>query len=283
MLHSTGSSATGSPTEFTIETSIVIPAYNEAARIRQTLETIHSAFATREEPWELVVVDDGSTDETRRIVREFAGHFPQVRLFALCKNHGKGGALRVGMTHARGRRILMTDADLSTPIEEFDRLSRHLVDCDLVIGDRKTDPTRIGRRQPRLRETLGRYYTLFTNLILGLTTPDFTCGFKCFTRSAAHQLFDKLRIDGWSYDAELLFLAYRSGMRVKSVPVRWANHPDTRVRLLQEIGISFYSLLAIRTLDWFGGYRTPRPLPEFAEIQCVPNDSASEPHPDDRA
>jgi dolichyl-phosphate beta-glucosyltransferase len=210
--------------------SVVIPAYNEAARIGEPLRRIAQHLRARALPSELVVVDDGSSDGTADVVRLVGEQLAiPVRLIRSERNRGKGHAVKVGMTNARGRAVLMTDADLSTPIEELDKLLPHLRDgTEVVIGSRKMAGAVIEVRQPLLREMMGRMFTQLTRLLV-VRVSDVTCGFKLFSRRAAHEVFSRVTLDDWSFDAEALFVARRLGFGIREVPVLWRDAAGTKV------------------------------------------------------
>jgi dolichyl-phosphate beta-glucosyltransferase len=217
------------PDEYAL--SVVIPAYNEAARIGEPLRRIDRHLRARGLPGELVVVDDGSSDGTAEVVRRVTAELgTPVQVLRSERNRGKGHAVKVGMTSARGRAVLMTDADLSTPIEELDKLLPHLRDgVQVVIGSRKMAGARIEVHQPWLREMMGGVFTQLTRLLV-VRVSDVTCGFKLFTREAAGDIFSRVTLEDWSFDAEALFLARRLGFRVREVPVVWRDAAGTKVR-----------------------------------------------------
>ncbi|MBI4617789.1 MAG: glycosyltransferase family 2 protein [Planctomycetes bacterium] len=239
------------------EISIVIPAYNEETRLPRTLDRLVEYFGGRKGEWELVVVDDGSRDGTAALVERFLAGRPVGRLVRLGANRGKGGALRAGMLAARGRWILFMDADLSTPLEEMERMRPHFADHEVVSASRRIAGSEILEFQPFYRRFMGRCFTLLSNLAMLHKVSDYTCGFKAFRADAAREIFGRGRIDGWGYDVEILFLATRLGYRLKEVPVRWKNDPQTRVRLLRATLGSFLELLQIRLHDLLGHYRKP--------------------------
>jgi dolichyl-phosphate beta-glucosyltransferase len=224
----------------------VIPAYNEEKRLGATLQKVR-AFRPDAE---ILVVNDGSTDATRSLALGLG-----VRVEGYPENRGKGFALRRGMSGASGDRILMTDADLSTPIEELPLLEEALDrGSDLAIGSRKMPGARLLRRQAVLRETLGKGFTFLSQLALAVRVRDFTCGFKLFTRKAALDLFPRLTVDRWGYDSELLFLAARRGHRIAEVAVAWTNDQDTKVRLVRDVLQSLEDLARIRLNALLGRY-----------------------------
>jgi dolichyl-phosphate beta-glucosyltransferase len=238
--------------------SIVIPAYNEARRLPPTLETVTAWIRRQPFACEVVIVDDGSSDGTADAARHALVGVDH-RVLAHAVNQGKGAGLRTGMTAARGEYVLMTDADLSTPIDEADRfLELHATGVPVVIGTRKAPGANVIRRQAALRERMGRVYTLLSNLLICPGVSDFTCGFKSFRADACREVFGRLREEGWAYDTEVLYLARRLGFEVRELPVRWTNDPSTRVRLLRDAAGSFAGLVRIRSRVLFGRYGLPR-------------------------
>jgi dolichyl-phosphate beta-glucosyltransferase len=239
--------------------SVVIPVFNEEARLRETLATVgrHLAALEKAHPiggFEIVVSDDGSADRSVAIATECAAGLP-LKLVRAEQNRGKGAAVRRGMLAAQGDPILFFDADLSTPLDEIGPFLHALErGADVVIGTRKHRQATIVRPQPWHRVQLGLAYTRLTNLLLGLRVSDFTCGFKMFRAAAARRIFGLQRLDRWSFDAETLFLAHRLALRVVELPVRWADRPDSRVRVAGAIARSFLELLQIRRHAARGDY-----------------------------
>jgi dolichyl-phosphate beta-glucosyltransferase len=234
--------------------SLVVPVYNEARRLEASIDALVRFFRGRDA--EIVFVDDGSTDDTAARVEARARRDAGIaRVLRSPRNRGKGHAVRVGMREAKGDPIFFSDVDLSVPIEEVDRfLPWFTQGFDLVIGSRRIAGATIRRHQPTLRETLGAGYTRLSNLVLGGGTTDYTCGFKGFSRRAAAEIFRRAVVDGWSFDAEILYLARRRGLRVKEVPVPWTDSPDTRVRLVHDTARSFAELVRIRARGARGLY-----------------------------
>lgn len=210
-----------------IQLSVVIPAYNEASRIERTLAGATAYLGTRDETYEILVVDDGSADDTAGVVTRWAeanGVGERVRVLGYGGNRGKGYAVRHGVLRANGERILFMDADLATPMEELAKLETRL-DGDKVyaIGSRDIRGKDLLVRQPWYREKLGR---LFNNAVQLLATPgivDTQCGFKLLPRNPARAIFSRCTLDGFSFDVEAIFVAQRLGYRVVEVPVRWAH------------------------------------------------------------
>ena len=235
--------------------SVVIPAYNEQNRLPPTLVRVTEFLKEWGRPHEILVVDDGSRDDTVVRAREVGG--PSVTVVANETNRGKGYAVRRGMLLARGERRLMTDADLSTPIEEVLRLMARMDEgYDVVIASRAVAGANIEVHQPWFRENTGRVFNLFVRTLIGLRLKDTQCGFKLFSARAAEDAFGTCLLDGFSFDVEALHIANRRGYRIAEIPVTWRNDEASRVRLSAGIK-GFVDLLRIRSNDWSGRY-TPR-------------------------
>jgi glycosyltransferase involved in cell wall biosynthesis len=233
--------------------SIVVPAYNEAGRIRDTLERLYHFKELEPYSIELIVVDDGSTDQTVETVSAFPG----VRLIRNDRNHGKGFTVRHGVLEARGDLVLFTDADLSTPIEEVDKLLSALQSsgADAAVGSRALQRELIGIHQPWPREMAGRFFNLLVRVFTGLRLHDTQCGFKLFKRSSTRWAFERMLVERFGFDPELLFLIERGGGRVVEVPVRWNDNPATKVRFLRDATRMFLDLIAIRWRSLMGKYQ----------------------------
>ncbi len=225
--------------------SIVIPAYNESARIPATLRRVLDCLRSRGWSAEVIVVNDGSTDGTAAVVREFAQQSPEVRLIENPSNRGKGYSVRAGMLAAQAGILMFTDSDLSAPIEEADRLFDAIAaGADIAIGSRWLESGRQTHRQPLYRQFFGRCFNFVTRLVMGLPFADTQCGFKAFTRDAAQTVFQLQTIEGWGFDPEILFIALKRGYRVKEVPVTWAHDERTRMRYLKD-GVKMLKEMAI--------------------------------------
>jgi len=233
--------------------SIVVPAYNEAQRIREALEKLFHFRESKPYSIELMVVDDGSTDQTVEIV----SGFPGLRLVRNSRNHGKGFTVRHGVLEAGGELILFTDADLSTPIEEVDKLLSVLQSsgADAAIGSRALKRELIGIRQPLFRDMSGRFFNVLVRIFTGLGLHDTQCGFKLFKSSSTRRAFEQLRIEGFGFDPELLFLIEKGGGKVVEVPVKWNNNPATKVRFLRDSTRMVLDLIAIRWRALTGKYQ----------------------------
>ena len=181
---------------------------------------------------------------------------PCLQLLRSDRNYGKGHAVKMGVLHSTGSYVLMSDADLSTPIEEFDRFLPFLESgFKVVIGTRKKGEAQILLHQPFWRESMGKVFTELSNIFLGLRVSDFTCGFKAFERQAGQQIFSRQRIDGFAFDSETIFLANQLQFTIKEIPVIWKNSPDTRVRIVRDTFLSLYSLFQIRWNHISGKYQ----------------------------
>jgi dolichyl-phosphate beta-glucosyltransferase len=231
--------------------SVVIPAYNEALRLPASLVRVKEHLVRLGVDHEIVVVDDGSTDATSAVARA-AGE--GVRVLRHEPNRGKGYAVRRGMLAATGARRLLTDADLSTPIEELAKLEAALDGgCDVAIGSRAIAGARIEVHQPAYREVMGRLFNRLVRLLLLPGLHDTQCGFKLFSARAAEAAFADAALDGFSFDVEALYLARQRGLRIAEVPVTWRNDAATRVGLGGGAA-AFVDLLRIRLRAWRGAY-----------------------------
>lgn len=214
--------------------SVVIPAYNEEKTIGETLRRVDAYLRLKSFSSEILVSTDGSTDGTDRLVRTFAdAHSDRVvRLLATPENHGKGGAVRRAALAAAGERVLVTDADLSAPIKEMDKLLEALDGgCDVVIGSRAVRSPGADVRQSFKRALSGRIFNFFVRALVIKGFRDTQCGFKCFTREAAQALFSAQTVEGFSFDVEILYLAVQKKFKIKEVPVMWKEGRYTKIRL----------------------------------------------------
>ncbi len=227
---------------------MIIPTYNEAANIPRTLEAALAWLRKQAFEWEFLLVDDGSTDATLAIEREVAAAEPRIRLLPCSPNRGKGYVVRQGMLAAKGELRLFLDADYSTPIGEFAKLHPRLIGGDdIAIGTRRVPDALIEGKPPAHRHILGEAYVKLAGWLLGSHMTDFNCGFKAFRAEAAERLFRLARRNDWSFDAEVLVLAERLGLRIREVPVRWAHVQETsKVRPLRDGIRSLLALLRIR-------------------------------------
>ena len=241
----------------------MLPAYNESERIAATLEKISAHAAQRHWNAEVIVVNDGSNDTTAEIVRRYSAAHPVVRLLENPGNRGKGYSVRNGMLHAQGDILLFSDADLSSPIKEADKLFAAIAGgADIAIGSRWLNTELQIRRQPLYRQLFGRIYNLALRLLLGLRFKDTQCGFKAFNRRAAQSLFPMQRIERWGFDPELLYLARRFHLTVKEVPVEWAHREGTRINPLRDGMHMLIEIFRIRWNELLGKYSTAKAASE---------------------
>jgi glycosyltransferase involved in cell wall biosynthesis len=235
--------------------SIVLPAFNEQARIAGTLDKILSHATQRGWNVEVIVVNDGSIDDTAEIVCEYARKHPALRLLENPGNRGKGYSVRNGMLHARGEVLLFSDADLSSPIEEADKLFAAIgTGADIAIGSRWLDRRLQIQMQPLHRQILGRIFNLALRSILGLQFKDTQCGFKAFTRRSAQAIFPLQKIERWGFDPEVLYLARKLGFRVSEVAVAWSHREGTRINPWLDGIRMFGEILKIRWYSLTGNY-----------------------------
>jgi len=236
--------------------SVVVPAFNEEARIGQTLTSIRGYLLEKNFRSEIIVVDDGSRDRTAEEAGLALRGMAEVQIIRCPRNAGKGAALKEGILRARGDFVLFSDADLSTPIEELEKFWP-LVDqgCDVVIGSRALPGADIQVRQSPIRELMGKTFNVFVRLLVLKGIRDTQCGFKLFRGETAREVFPLIRTRGFSFDVETLSLCRRLGHRIAQVPVVWRNAPQSRVRIVRSSARMFLDLLKIRR-------RVQRALPE---------------------
>lgn len=238
------------------ELSIIIPAYNEGRRLGRGLARIQEYYEGLPgglDAVEILVVDDGSTDDTAQIAQDWARRLPVVRLVSNGENRGKGYSVRHGMLEAKGRIAIFTDADLSSPIEESEKLLVAIREGnDVAIGSRAVDRSLIFGRQSRLREFAGKIFNAWVRIFTGLPFQDTQCGFKAFVREPSLIVFQQQRIERFGFDPEILFLARRHGLRTAEVPVRWAHDPGTKVHMIRDSLQMFGDLIYIRW-NWLTG------------------------------
>lgn len=246
-----------------VDLSIIIPAYNEAERIGQSLEQI-SLYLGRQ-PWsvEVIVVNDGSSDETVQVVEKshdlLSTQHIRFKLISNSMNRGKGYCVKAGALSALGHIIVLTDADLSAPISQLTELlvPIHQGQYDIVIGSRAMDRRLIQERQPFWREYAGRFFNILMRLITGLPFKDTQCGFKAFRRDLIRPIFEQQRLEGFAFDVEVLYLAHKLGLRIKEVPVVWNHVEGSRVHIVRDSVKMLLELVKIKIHDWHGDYHPP--------------------------
>ena len=231
--------------------SIVIPAFNEAKRLPPTLQACRIYLDGIGIPFEIIVVDDGSSDGTAAV----ACSFPGVRVISLDRNRGKGAAVRTGMLGAGCDWALVMDADHSLNIRLLERFWPFTETADVLVGSRKSPNAQLDRNQRALRRILGKCFSVFSVFVTGVGLEDFTCGFKLFRQAALEPVFRRQRIDGWGYDAEIMAIANLMGYRIYSIPVVWTDVPGTKVHLLRDTCWSLFELSVILVNRILGVYR----------------------------
>ncbi len=233
--------------------SIVIPAYNESGRIVATLESVVACIRARGWQAEVIVVNDGSKDTTADLVQAFARNAPEVRMIQNATNRGKGYSVKTGLLQALGDVVMFTDADLSAPIEEAERLFAAIGEgADIAIGSRWLKTSRQTHRQPLYRQFFGRCFNIVIRTVMGLDFADTQCGFKAFTRSAAQTVFQLTTIERWGFDPEMLFIGLKRGFWIIEVPVSWAHDARTRLSYIKD-GMKMLEELAIIRWNAFRG------------------------------
>ena len=246
--------------------SVIVPAYKEEWRLAPTLLAVLDYLDARGGSYEVIVVDDGSSDDTVRVVQNLQRLKPQLGLLRQPENRGKGCAVRTGALRARGRRIVFTDADGSTPIEEVERLERALAaGADIAIGSRALQSRDTRVVTAWYRKALGRVFNWCVNALVLPGIADTQCGFKMFTSRSAAFLFGRQTADGFSFDVELLLIARRAGLRIAEVPVNWKNVPGSKVNLVVDSLLMFWDVIRFRIIHrhvspaLFAGFEAGRP------------------------
>jgi dolichyl-phosphate beta-glucosyltransferase len=235
--------------------SIIIPAYNEAKRLPATLDSILAWMRTMSDPIELVIVENGSQDETTRVAQSYQDKFPLYQLLHSIK--GKGAAVQTGILHSQGVYLFICDSDLSMPIEEVEKfLSCCRAGADIAIGSREAHGA-VRYNEPAYRHLMGRVFNTIVRIAAIPRLQDTQCGFKMFRQDAAKQIFSQLRITGWAFDVEALYLAGKQGYSIVEVPIDWYFNPDSRVDPIRDMWRMLSDLLKIRLNDLRGEYRSP--------------------------
>jgi dolichyl-phosphate beta-glucosyltransferase len=244
------------------ELSIIIPAYNEESRLPATLERIAAYVNDCRREVEVLVVDDGSTDRTAAVAESFRGKMPALRVVPNRVNRGKGFSVRHGIEQAHGRIVLFTDADLSAPIEEADKLIAALAQFDVAIGSRAVNRSLITAHQSRLREFAGILFNKIVRLTLRLPFVDTQCGFKAFLREPCRVVFEQQTVERFGFDPELLYLARHHGLRAVEIPVRWGHSPATKVSMFRDSIQMFLDVFKIRWNALLGRYPRKPGIPQ---------------------
>lgn len=237
-----------------VDLSIVIPVFNEEKRLPANLDKVIYYLKRKKIIWEIILVDDGSNDKTWKILQSYQLKYKNIRLKRHAVNLGKGAAVRSGMLKSSGHLVLMTDCDLSTPIEELDLLTEHIGQHDIVIGSRRLKEKKLGRMPARYRTFLGDIYYEMLRLLLLPSVKDTNCGFKLFSKKIIKPVFKRQLINRWGYDAEVLFIAHKLGFSIKELPVRWTHYAGSKVKLTDAVVKTLGELIKIKINHWQGKY-----------------------------
>lgn len=240
--------------------SVVIPAFNEAERLSECLEHVSQYLKRRDFSFECLVIDDGSEDGTAQVAESLQDRFARLRVLHNAYNRGKGYSVRRGMLEARGRYVLLTDTDLSTPIEELEKLELYVVDgpYHVAIGSRDVKGSQVEIQQSALRENSGKLFNWLVRRLLKLPFRDTQCGFKLFTAEAATAIFSRVRTEHFSYDVESLLIARILGYEIKEVPVVWRHDEGSKVHYFRDGSRMIFDLFKIWGIWWSGGYSASR-------------------------
>lgn len=230
--------------------SIVIPAYNEAKKIRNTFSRLNSFFSQKDYLMEYVFVEDGSQDETMEILKAMAKERRDIKLLVNEKNMGKGYSLKRGVLSATGDYILFMDADMSTPLTAFNNFEKYLGDYDIIMGSRWREESNIKIPQPLYRRMLAHIFYAIVRAFYLKDITDTNCGFKCYRKDVAHDIFSKQLLRGWGFDVELLYIAQKRNYRIMEVPVVWAHGKDSKVNMLTVPILTLIELARIKINDW---------------------------------
>lgn len=239
-----------------IKLSVVVPCYNEQSRFKKGFLHLYTYLKKQKYKWELIIVDDGSKDETLSLIKKIIDGLKNVKIISYKNNRGKGYAITKGVLASKGQYIFFSDIDHSVPISNIKAFIKYFgKNYKVVIGSRRVDGAKILVRQHPMRELLGRGFTLLVNFLIYWGIKDATCGFKAFEKQVAKNLFKKLRVYGWTFDAEILFLCNKYGLSVAQVPVSWSDVKGSKVSLKKDIISSLIGLLKIRMNDFRGMYK----------------------------
>jgi dolichyl-phosphate beta-glucosyltransferase len=228
-----------------IQVSVVIPAYNESANIERSLSAILYYLNHKNYDFEVIVVNDGSKDDTLELAKKF---LPEIKIIENLGNKGKGYTVKNGILNANKENVLFLDADLATPIEEIEKALKYIDDYPIVIGSRNLKDSVILTAQPFYRQLMGKTFALLARVIAGIKVKDSQCGFKMMKREAAQKIFPKITINGWCFDVELLFLAQLKNYKIKEIPVRWIdNAATTKIKPFKSSFEMLRDLLKVRS------------------------------------
>ncbi len=233
--------------------SIIIPVYNEENRIPKNIDEIFNFFKVRPESSEIIFVNDGSKDQTEKILKNYLNKY-QFKIISYPENQGKGFAVRQGALAAAGDWVVFFDIDLATPLSAFDYLLKVKDGADVVIGSRRLDKSQIKKSESKIRTFLGHGFTKISNLLVPGVT-DFTCGFKCFSARAVKIIFPRARINRWGFDTELLYIASLHKLKIVEMPVLWTHDSNSKVKVMNAVISSFKELVQMKTNQIKGLYK----------------------------
>lgn len=237
-----------------IDLSIIIPVFNEERRLPVSLDKIILFLKEKKIKSEIILIDDGSSDKTWSILEKYQKKHHNIKLYRHHTNKGKGAAVKTGMLNSLGRLVLMTDCDLSTPMEELDNLIIHSSKYNIVIGSRRLSEKKLGVMPAKYRTFLGDIYYELLRLILLPSIKDTNCGFKLFSRRTIKPIFKRQQINRWGYDAEVLYIADKLNFSIKEIPVRWTHYNGSKVKIVDAVVKTLYELVQIKINDWVGRY-----------------------------
>jgi glycosyltransferase involved in cell wall biosynthesis len=238
-----------------LELSVIVPSFNEEARLPHSLDLIAAYLNSANRSTEVLVVDDGSNDRTAEVAASFTDRIANLRVLKNGENRGKGYSVRHGMQEARGEYVLFTDADLSAPIEEADKLLSALQQFDIAIGSRALNRDLIDVHESRFREFAGIIFNRIVRIVLWLPFVDTQCGFKAFRRERCRIIFEQQRIERFGFDPELLYLARHHGLKATEIPVRWSHSPATKINMMRDSIQMFVDVFTVRWNSLLGRYR----------------------------
>lgn len=237
-----------------IDLSVVIPVFNEEKRLPSNLDKIMKYLKNKKISHEIILVNDGSTDETWKVIKSYKNKHPNLTILKHPQNLGKGAAVKTGMLSSKGELVLMTDCDLSTPMEELESLFQYIKSHDIVIGSRRLKEKKLGRLPERYRTFLGDIYYELLRLILLPSVKDTNCGFKLFSRKVIRPVFSRQKINRWGYDAEVLFIADKLKFKIKEVPVKWTHYAGSKVKIFDAVTKTLSELLQVKINNLKGLY-----------------------------
>ncbi len=238
-----------------LELSVIVPSFNEEARLPHSLDLIAAYVNSANRSTEVLVVDDGSNDRTAEVAASFTDRIANLRVLKNGENRGKGYSVRHGMQQARGEYVLFTDADLSAPIEEADKLLSALQQFDIAIGSRALNRDLIDVHESHFREFAGIIFNRIVRIVLWLPFVDTQCGFKAFRRERCRIIFEQQRIERFGFDPELLYLARHHGLKATEIPVRWSHSPATKINMMRDSIQMFVDVFTVRWNSLLGRYR----------------------------